>query len=207
MKTSVSLKKIIAISILFIVGITILDYDNIPSHLGLNTSGINWDFYMGILNIISVLVVFIITFVTLNKREMEIHEKEIAREKNKYDISLLFLKNCYEECVNYINILNKQNTEKFIVPKIDFNSANPKIIRNLQNAPFENEGYLMDFVKDGQITKKQIEKYLDIKRNFRQYVNMRITFFDAPDIYEPLKEQLLHLLDTELQSTKFLMQE
>ena len=80
------LKKTIIISILITIGITVLDYINLPTLLGMNISNINWDFYMGLLNIGSVLVVFAITYQTLNKREVKIHEKEIDREKNKYNL-------------------------------------------------------------------------------------------------------------------------
>lgn len=55
------MKKTIIFFIIFIIGITILDYTNIPTLLGLNVSNINWDFYMGMLNIISVSAIFIIT--------------------------------------------------------------------------------------------------------------------------------------------------
>lgn len=187
------LKKTIIISILLIVVITVLDYVNLPTLLGMNISNINWDFYMGILNIISVLLVFIVTFKTLNK-------KEIARERNKKDISILLLEECYKECQNYIDFLNDETVKKYIVPKIDFDSTDHKIVKNLQIAPFENENIIMDLVKDGQIPKQQIEGYFNIKRKFRQYVNMRIIFFDGSDIYEPLKTELSKLLKDELTS-------
>lgn len=187
------MKKTIIISILLIVVITVLDYVNLPTLLGMNISNINWDFYMGILNIISVLLVFIVTFKTLNK-------KEIARERNKKDISILLLEECYKECQNYIDFLNDETVKKYIVPKIDFDSTDHKIVKNLQIAPFENENIIMDLVKDGQIPKQQIEGYFNIKRKFRQYVNMRIIFFDGSDIYEPLKTELSKLLKDELTS-------
>jgi hypothetical protein len=200
------LKKTIIISILITIGITVLDYINLPTLLGMNISNINWDFYMGLLNIGSVLVVFAITYQTLNKREVKIHEKEIDREKNKYNISLLLLEDCYKECLSYINILNQENVDNYVVPKIDFNSTNPKIISNLQNAPFENESYLMEFVKDGQIIRSQIEGYLVVKRKFRQYVNMRIIAHDNPTICIPLKDELVQLLNTEIKEVKSLVQ-
>ena len=45
------MKKTIIISILLIVVITVLDYINMPTLLGMNISNINWDFYMGFLNV------------------------------------------------------------------------------------------------------------------------------------------------------------
>ncbi|WP_191375880.1 hypothetical protein [Thomasclavelia spiroformis] len=187
------MKKTIIFFIIFIIGITILDYTNIPTLLGLNVSNINWDFYMGMLNIISVSAIFIITFNLLNK-------KEILREKNKKEISILLLENCYKECQSYIQFLNNEVINQYIVPKIDFDSTDHTIIKKLQDAPFENENIIMDLVKDGQISMQQIEGYFNVKQKFGQYVNMRIITFDGPHIYEPLKRDLLGLLNKELTS-------
>lgn len=181
------------------MGITILDYANVPAVIGLNSSNINWDFYMGFLNVIVVISIFIITFKTLNKREIEINEQEIVREKNKYNVSLIFLKNCYEECTSYINLLNNNETvEKYIVPKVDFSSTDSKIVDNLQMAPFINENIIMDLVKDGQIEEDIVVEYLNIKRKYREYINFRITLFDSPQFYMQLKRELIALLDTEI---------
>lgn len=184
------LKKTIIISILLIVGITVFDYVNLPTLLGMNISNINWDFYMSFLNVLAIIAMYIITYKLLDKRA-------IKKEKNKKDISILLIKDCYEECYSYIKMLNEENVEKYIRPKIDFNSTNSKQIVNLQNAPFDNESIIMDLVKDGQITHQQIEGYFNVKRKFRQYINMRIITFDAPHIYLPLKEELLKVLDNE----------
>ncbi len=184
------MKKTIIVSILLIVGITVLDYINLPTLLGMNISNINWDFYIGFLNVLAIIAMYIITYKLLDKRA-------IKKEKNKKEISILLLKDCYEECYGYIKLLNDENVEKYIVPKIDFNATKPKQIVNLQNAPFDNENIIMDLVKDGQITSQQIEGYFNVKRKFRQYVNMRIITFDAPHIYIPLKEELFKVLNSE----------
>lgn len=65
----------------------------------------------------------------------------------------------------------------------------------------------MDLVKDGQLTQKQIEGYFDVKRKFRQYVNMRIIFFDVPHIYIPLRDELSNLLDMETEEINNMIQE
>lgn len=75
------MKKTIIVSFVFVLVITILDYSNIPTLLGLSVSNINWNFYIGILNVTAVIVVFAITFKTLSQREIKIHETEIKREK------------------------------------------------------------------------------------------------------------------------------
>jgi len=100
------IKIIITVSIMLILGITVLDYTNLPSSLmGFKMSNMNWDVYIGILNIVAVLVMYVITYKTLDQRA-------IKREKNKCEISIMLIKDCYKECQNYINFLNKKKRRK-----------------------------------------------------------------------------------------------
>lgn len=201
------MKKAVVGSISFLLIITVLDYFNVPTRLGFEVSNINWDFYMDLLNVFAVLAIFIITFEKLNRIEIKIHKKEIEHENNKYNISLLLLQECYKECLNYIDCLTNDYIEKFIVPKIDFNSPSPnlEIINDIQSAPFKIENCFMDFAKDGQITQDQIKGYLEVKRQFGQYIMNCIIAFDDPDIYEPLKSKLYALLNVEMDKVKKLI--
>ncbi|WP_252249393.1 hypothetical protein [Clostridium sp. VAP23] len=191
-----SLNKIINVAIMFIISLIILDYLNIPSFLGVNMHNINWEFctsFTSIINVVSVIVLYIITYKTLNERTIE-------RENNKNEISILLIKQCYQECLKYVEFLNQETVEKHIVPKIDFNSTDNKIMNNLINSPFVNENIIMDLVKDGEITKQQIEKYFEIKGLFSKYITMRITFFDESKLYEPLRGKLLFEINRELKN-------
>lgn len=185
--------KIIVLLIICII-IIILDYENVPTLLELNISNINWNFW----NTISVIIIFIVTYILLNIREIEIQEREIIREKNKQDISLLILINCYEECKKYINMISEEIVNKYIIPKIDFNAEKSIIITNIQNAPFDNDNVVIDLGKDGQLSKDQVSNYFVIKDKFKQYINFRIIFYDCPNEYNYLKEELLGLLNTEI---------
>lgn len=189
------MKKIMRKEIKFIIAIIsiifLTDYINLPSKLGLNMSNINWDFCMGILNVIVVILLYVITFKTLDERTIE-------REKNKIDISTLLLKECYNECLWYVNYLNEELVNKYIVPKIDFESTDHTIIKNLQNSPFLNEGTIMDFVKDGQITKEKLEGYFNVRKKFREYICMRIIVYDGPGHYMPLENTLRNTIDSEI---------
>lgn len=189
-----SMKKIstkVLLFVLCIVGIC-MDYTNLPTCIGFNMSNMNWDF----LNIATVIVLFVITYQLLDKKEMK-------REKNKQDISILMLRNFYDECKSYVEFLSPQKVEKFIVPKAlgkDGEGGDENIISNLQNAPFENESSFMDLVKDGQISQTQMEQYLEVKTAYRQYVNVRIIFHDIPEAYNDLQLKLLDLLAKEIES-------
>lgn len=187
------IQKDIKLLILIIASLVLLDYINLPSHLGFKMSNINWDFCMGILNIIVVIILYLITFRTLDARTIE-------RENNKKEVSILLIDQCYQEVLDYVDWLNQETVEKIIVPKMDFNSTNNKILDNLQNSPFQNEDIIIDLVKDGQINKNLLEGYLKLKVKYRKYLNMIITFYDAPDYYEPLKTDLCEAIKTEMRT-------
>lgn len=186
-------EKYIVILVAFYTGLVILDYKNIPSFLGFDMSNINWDFCLGALNGIVVVALYMITYKTIDRRTVE-------RERNKKDISILFIKECYTECLEFIEILNQEIIEKYVVPKMNFNGtlSNNPIITNLQVNPFANESIIMDLLKDGQLTINQINSYLKIRQKYKQYINMRTTFFDAPHLYEPLKADLCNYINKEM---------
>lgn len=194
------MKKIIILASILLIGITAIDYFNLPStFLGLKVSNMNWDFYMGILNVFSVVILYVITYISLD-------EREIKRDRNKNEIATLLIRKSYEQCSFYINnILTEDMIDNHILPKIDFNSTDSPIMMNLKNAPFENEVHLMDLVKDGQITKKKLEDYFNVKDKFSSYVFMRITFFDAPEKYSDLKIELLDLIKVEIEKINDLL--
>lgn len=185
--------NIIKISIIFIISLIIFDYMNLPSLLGFDMHNINWGFCMAILNVTVVIILYVMTYKTLNERTIE-------RGKNKNEISILLIKQCYQECIKYVELLNQETVEKYILPKIDFDSTDDKIISNLKEGPFTNENIIMDLVKDGEMTKQRIEKYFEIKGLFGQYITMRITFFDKSDFYEPLKSRLFHEINIEIKN-------
>ena len=194
------MKKIIILASILLIGITAIDYFNLPStFLGLKVSNMNWDFYMGILNVFSVVILYVITYISLD-------EREIKRDRNKNEIATLLIRKSYEQCSFYINnILTEDMIDNHILPKIDFNSTDSPIMMNLKNAPFENEAHLMDLVKDGQITKKKLEDYFNVKDKFSSYVFMRIAFFDAPEKYSDLKIELLDLIKVEIEKINDLL--
>lgn len=183
--------KNIIILIALIVILLVIDYINLPTLLGFEMSNINWDFCMGIINAIVVIMLYLFTYKVID-------ERTVNRENNKIEISMLLIRICYLECLEYIKILNQETVEKYIVPKIDFDSTDNTLVCNLQNAPFQNESTILDLVKDGQITKNQIEGYFEIKAKFRQYVNMRIVFFESEQLYYSLKIDLCDTINNEV---------
>lgn len=186
-------KRYIVLFVIFTIIMIFLDYINLPTLLGFEMLNINWDFCIGFLNIIIVISLYLFTYKILD-------EKTIKREQNKNEISVLLIKECYKECIEHSKLLTQETVEKYIVPKVDFNSTEHEgsITSNLQNSPFLNENIIMDLAKDGQLTKNQIEGYFKVKNIYRQYIIMRIILFDAPHIYEPLNTKLHCMIDNEL---------
>ncbi len=185
--------KSFVIFIELIIILMLMDYMNFPTFLRFGLSNINIDFCMGILNTGVIIILYLITYKVLD-------ERTVQRENNKKEISVLLIKECYLECISYLKILNQEAVEKYIVPKVDFDAVENRIVNNLQNAPFLNESIIMDLLKDGQISKKQIETYIIIKGKFRQYINVRITFYDKEKYYKIYERELQEMITMEIKN-------
>lgn len=185
-------KSYFFLSAILIIILIVSDYLNLPLYLGIEMSNINWNFWIGFLNILTVFGLFVFTY-------KKIDEKTIKREQNKKALSNMLMTSSYQECLLYIDILTEDTVNNYIVPKTDFNSTNSNTItNNLQQAPFSNEASIMDLAKDGQLEKDKVEGYFKIKKTYSQYILMRITFFDSPSRYEPLEAQLRNMVDSKL---------
>lgn len=183
--------KYIMVCTVLILLFVLLDYINLPTLCGIDMSNINLDFWVQAANVIVVIMLYIFTYKILD-------ERAVHREKNKNEISMMLINDCYKECKRYLEMLDQETVEKYIVPKIDFNSSNNVIISNLQNAPYSNENVILDLVKDGQVTRQQIDCYLKIKEKFQQYFTTRIIFYKTEEIYGPLKHELCNMINKEI---------
>lgn len=192
---TISASKLVIGSIIVFIAFIIIDLFNIPSLIGIKTTNMNWDLCLGLFDLWIVVLLFLITYKKIDARNIE-------RENNKRDISSLLIASCYAECQNYLNLLTQETIEKYIIPKVDFNSTSNKVVTNLQEAPFTNENIIMDLAKDGQLSKIQIDGYFNIKNKYRIYITNRITFFDAPEIYNPLLVDLNEAIKREIAAVK-----
>ena len=69
--------------------------------------------------------------------------------------------------------------EKYLIPKIDFNSPNNAIESNIKRKPFEYEEDIINLFSDGIIDKNFFSSYMKIKDCFENYVQWRIILFDV----------------------------
>ncbi|MDG6155641.1 hypothetical protein NF716_04635 [Lactococcus formosensis] len=180
-------------TIVFITAIAfiILDYNNFPSYLGMKVVNINWDFLAIVISNCIVVLLYLITYFVLDRRS-------IIREKNKNEVAYLLIKKSYEEVRKQADFMTIEIVKKYVVPKIDFKSTDNTLVNNMCNAPFEDENLIFELVKDGQISKELLNGYISVKKSYSIYINSIITFFDAEEIYIPMKEEFYKTLDREV---------
>lgn len=127
------LKKNIMIVVVIFIILILLDYMNISTLCGMEMSNINWDLWVSIVNVTVVIGLYLFTYKMLD-------ERAVQRENNKTEISMLLINSCYRECMKYMQLLDQETVEKYIVPKINFNSSDNILMSNLQSASFKNHG-------------------------------------------------------------------
>lgn len=152
----------------------ILDYLNVPQLLGLSSNRINMDFFGVFLNSVIVVVLYIITYYFVDRRQIQ----KDANSKDTADVLLLYT---YKECLGNLRMVrNSEWVKKYIVPKVDGNKpvTENKIIMNLQRLPFSSKGEILELSKSGYVEKEVLARYLHIQQEYNHIINMKITFYD-----------------------------
>ncbi|MBR0351444.1 MAG: hypothetical protein IJH76_06485 [Clostridia bacterium] len=190
---NIKIKKHISILIICIIGYLTLDYLNIPTLLNLRIYNINNDFLSIFINSIIVIFLYIITYLTIDK-------KSIEKSKNIEDIYKQILINMYNDCIETINLCCDDYILKKIVEKVDGNTPmiENKLVNNLIKTPFESKQIILDFAKNGDISVNTLQNFLVIETDYRKYINMLILCYDRKDYIEPLKIDLLKKINTEV---------
>jgi len=171
--------SLIAILIILIVGV--LDYNNTFGNI---TMKLNFDFLNIFINALVIVFMFIITYLLIERKTFDNEEKI---EKNKRGMLLLLLEKVCDECLSQIKMLDEQEmVEKYLIPKINFNSTDNIIIENIKSKPFEYENRIINLFSDGILDKKYFKNYMNIKDCFESYVQWRITLFDAKKVEEAI---------------------
>ena len=164
----------------------ILDYLNVPQLLGLSSERINMDFFDVFLNSVIVVVLYIITYYFVDRRQIQ----KDANSKDTADVLLLYT---YKECLDNLRMVwNSEWVKKYIAPKIDGNKpvTENKIIMNLQGLPFSSKGEILELSKIGYVEKEVLARYLHIQKEYNHIINMKITFYDLIDPQTPDQQAL-----------------
>lgn len=170
----ITLKKMISIGLSFFVVYLLLDYINIFQLLGLSFGRININVLDVLINSIVVIVLYIVTYMTLNK-------KQIQKEKNSKEMADVLLLNAYMKCNESLSfVCDREFVERYIVPKADFNKIiqEDEMIKNICNSPFYTNDSILRLAESGYVEKEVLEKYLLIQKDFKHWVSNKITFYD-----------------------------
>ena len=176
-KVFLRLMKYAFIPLLMII---IVDYCNIPSQLGIGIENINFDLFGIFFNAFIVVSLFIITYMLIDRRQLQ---KDENAKAVAYELMLI----SYKKCNDQLQLLDDQDILlKYIVPKIDFNKPDSEdiISINFQNAPFSEYTSLLQLAMNGILTGEELNKYNEVMRLYKSYVCLRITFFDIEQYTE-----------------------
>ena len=183
----------ILLAICIIIIYLVLDYFNMFSFI---TKQLNTEILGIIVNTVVVIFVFIITYSLVNKKTFD-NEQEI--KNNKYKTLNIFLQQVYNECnISLKAIHDDKFFKKYIIPKVDFDSTNDLIMKNLKETPFKNEDHIIQLFSSGISDDSLMKNYLEIKDLFQKYINMKITFFDI-DNYQDTNDhkELANLINND----------
>ena len=163
------------IGLLFtLLALILLDYLDIPSLIGLHVSGLNYDLLGAVINAIVVITLYIVTYIIIDK-------KQIKKDENAKQIANILMLNTYKQCQELLEVINDQDIlENYIVPKVDFNKTdldNP-VKMNLISSPFVDHLKILDLASTGVIDPSSYSVYYKVMVLYKNYVSMRITFFD-----------------------------
>ena len=160
-------------AMLFVIYV-IFDYLNVPQSIGLSSERINTDFFAVFLNSVIVVVLYIISYYLVDRRQ-------IQKDANSKDTANILLLYTYKECLKNLQIVGDSEVVKeFIFPKVDVNKpvTENKIIMNLQCLPFSSKREILELSKIGCVDKDVLARYLHIQQEYNHIITMKIIFFD-----------------------------
>lgn len=165
---------VILIGVLPFVMFILLDYLDIPSFIGLRITSLNYDLFGAVLNVFVVIVLYFVTFIIVDKRQ-------IVNDENAKQAASILLLYTYKQCKDTLTLVNDQKVlDTYIVPKVDFNKTDMDnlVTMNLKNMPFVEHSKILDFATTGAIDASRLERYYQIMNRYKSYISLRITFFD-----------------------------
>lgn len=119
-----------------------------------------------------------------------IDRKSVIRQKNQEKIAKRLIKTVYDSCKENVDLLDDKWVEQLIIKKTDFDKpitdTDPTV--KLENYAFTNEHIIMDAFQDGILSVELFNQYIEVKNAYKKYMNYRITFFDVPNLYNPLRQ-------------------
>lgn len=192
------------ISVFFLFYI-ILDFFNLPSMFGIKISNINPDLFGIVVNSLVVIVLYVITYFEIDKRQ-------VKKDENSQNLTYSLLLKTYISCLNTVNLLkNKTVLRKYIISQIDFDKLENEnsVYTSLKNSPFDSYNHVLTLAENGYVEGNFINKYLVIKEKYRSYITFCISFFglDYIELNDELNELKKYISDLKEDLIKELQRE
>lgn len=165
------------IPVVFFLVYLFLDYINIGGKIGIEVYKINGTLFGSLLNATIVVTLYIATYYIVDRRQ-------IKKEENASYVVDVLLYHTYTDCVGNLGLINnKEFSQKYIVPKVDYNKPinHDSVVQNLQNSPFSTRNEIIDLAKSGLVEEEVFDKYIAIERNYKNLVGMKIVFLGSQE--------------------------
>ncbi len=162
----------------------LLDLFDIPSSLGLNMEAINWDALSLIVGNLLVILIAVITYLLIDKRNRE-------KDKNQREVALLLLTQTYEQCKESVLLFERPEVLEKAVEKCDFDKVlhEDKQMMYYLEHPFEFHEKIMEFACSGTISQKEFSDYMEVRTAFKKHIDIRIMFFDHGELPAQTKKE------------------
>ena len=117
------------------------------------------------------------------------NEERNRKKNNKFGIFNYMLRETIRVCEEQEIFFDKGFFEKYILPQIDGekSSRDDVITSRICNNPFIYDKEIIDFSVEGEISDKMFQVYDLLKKSYKNYIQMRITFYDHDEVYEKSK--------------------
>ena len=147
----------------------LLDINDLPASIGIQSENINWDIASIIISNIVVVCLYLITFNELDHRSIE-------KDKNQREVALLLLSKTYGECRESVEVFDYPGAAKHAAEKCDLSKMihEDKQLQYYLDFPFEFHEQIVEFASSGIISKKEFSDYLDLREAFRKHINIRL---------------------------------
>lgn len=197
-----NIKKYIMIFVIILlvtISLFLMDYLNVFYEIGISIGNVNMEFWNIFINGFIVVVLYIITYLAIDKRQ-------IKQLDNKRNIAIMLLREAFKECLSDIELMDKEVYRTQAANKINFDDYlnNNVAFQTLVDGPFQNHDMILSFAKEGILSSKQLETYLNVKKEFRLFLIMSITFFDKYELVTDKRQEVQNLIGVALQKVEVL---
>lgn len=166
MKDKIKVIAVIAAFLILSTIIAVIDYNNCFSDLGHDITNYNFDVLSIVIGNGVVVVLFVITFILLDRRN-------IQKEENKRRVALIMLKSIYTHCSETIDKFSDHQfvvdvtSSRFLEKSDDIEAKKQHFVR----LPFsENNESILSFSQDGILHGDEIDTYIQIKKQYTEYI-------------------------------------